>query len=279
MPETLTSFQIQLLLYYLEAEPKKRTVTDSARNLGTSKWTVTRALDALEKQDIVERQENRKTVLTVSGKRLAEKCRSKMKILEQYMQYQDIPPAQIKENALRALAAGFSDEFMARLAEQEGRMRLKEIFAGRQSFNGGEICNYLKDGNYYFPFIIYREQLKNHNNISMANRGFENPCELIVKEHEGLIYLAVRTVAAESASSGKTMEGRVNKLQYLCEGEFRDAGIDGRYAYFPVTALNFISMGKGRDTLLHGSMCLRMQCSVGDLHMPESTAVFTLFIH
>ena len=77
----------------------------------------------------------------------------------------------------------------------------------------------------------------------------------------------------------KTMEGRVNKLQYLYEGEFRDAGIDGRYAYFPVTALNFISMGKGRDTLLHGSMCLRMQCSVGDLHMPESTAVFTLFIH
>lgn len=48
MPETLTPFQIQLLLYYLEAEPKKRTVTDSARILGTTKWAVTRALDALE---------------------------------------------------------------------------------------------------------------------------------------------------------------------------------------------------------------------------------------
>ena len=59
MPETLTPFQIQLLLYYLEAEPKKRTVTDSARILGTTKWAVTRALDALEKQDVVERQENR----------------------------------------------------------------------------------------------------------------------------------------------------------------------------------------------------------------------------
>lgn len=92
MPETLTPFQIQLLLYYLEAEPKKRTVTDSARILGTTKWAVTRALDALEKQDVVERQENRKTVLTASGKKLAEKCRGQMKILEQYMQYQDIPP-------------------------------------------------------------------------------------------------------------------------------------------------------------------------------------------
>lgn len=279
MPETLTPFQIQLLLYYLEAEPKKRTVTDSARILGTTKWAVTRALDALEKQDVVERQENRKTVLTASGKKLAEKCRGQMKILEQYMQYQDIPPVQIKENALRALSAGFSDEFMARLAEQEGRMRLKEIFAGHRNFHGGDICNYLKDGSYYFPFIIYREQIKNHNNLSMANRGFENPCELIVKDHEGLVYLAVKTVSAESMSSGKKMEGRVNKMQYLYDGEFRDGGIDGRYVYFPVTALNFIAMGKGRDTLLHGSVCLKMQCSVGDMHMPESTAIFTMFIH
>lgn len=279
MPETLTPFQIQLLLYYLEAEPKKRTVTDSARILGTTKWAVTRALDALEKQDVVERQENRKTVLTASGKKLAEKCRSQMKILEQYMQYQDIPPVQIKENALRALSAGFSDEFLDRLAEQEGRMRLKEIFAGRRDFHGGDICNYLKDGSYYFPFIIYREQIKNHNNLSMANRGFENPCELIVKDHEGLVYLAVKTVSAESMSSGKKMEGRVNKMQYLYDGEFRDGGIDGRYVYFPVTALNFIAMGKGRDTLLHGSVCLKMQCSVGDMHMPESTAIFTMFIH
>ena len=46
----------------------------------------------------------------------------------------------------------------------------------------------------------------------MANRGFENPCELIVKDHEGLVYLAVKTVSAESMSSGKKMEGRVNKM-------------------------------------------------------------------
>ena len=216
--ENLTPFQIQLLLYYLTAEPSKRTVTDSARILGTTKWAVTRALDALEKQDVVERQENRKTVLTVSGKKLAEKCRDQMKILAQSMQYQDIPPAQIKENALRALSAGFSDEFMERLAEQEGRMRLKEIFAGHRDFHGGDICNYLKDGSYYFPFIIYREQIKNHNNLSMANRGYENPCELIVKDHEGLVYLAVKTVSAESMSSGKKMEGRVNKMQYLYDG-------------------------------------------------------------
>lgn len=117
--ENLTPFQIQLLLYYLTAEPSKRTVTDSARSLNVSKWVVTRTLDTLEKLNIVERLENRKTVLTVPGVKLAEKYQKQRKVLEKYMQYQDIPPAQIKENALRALAARFSDEFMDRLAEQE----------------------------------------------------------------------------------------------------------------------------------------------------------------
>lgn len=140
--ENLTPFQIQLLLYYLTAEPSKRTVTDSARSLNVSKWVVTRTLDTLEKLNIVERLENRKTVLTVPGVKLAEKYQKQRKVLEKYMQYQDIPPAQIKENALRALAARFSDEFMDRLAEQESRMHIKEIFAGRRDFHGGDICNY-----------------------------------------------------------------------------------------------------------------------------------------
>ena len=79
---------------------------------------VTRTLDTLEKLNIVERLENRKTVLTVPGVKLAEKYQKQRKVLEKYMQYQDIPPAQIKENALRALAARFSDEFMDRLAAE-----------------------------------------------------------------------------------------------------------------------------------------------------------------
>ena len=92
--ENLTPFQIQLLLYYLTAEPSKRTVTDSARSLNVSKWVVTRTLDTLEKLNIVERLENRKTVLTVPGVKLAEKYQKQRKVLEKYMQYQDIPPAQ-----------------------------------------------------------------------------------------------------------------------------------------------------------------------------------------
>ena len=82
--ENLTPFQIQLLLYYLTAEPSKRTVTDSARSLNVSKWVVTRTLDTLEKLNIVERLENSKTVLTVPGVTLAEKYQKEKGIRKIY---------------------------------------------------------------------------------------------------------------------------------------------------------------------------------------------------
>ena len=36
--------------------------------------------------------------------------------------------------------------------------------------------------------------------------------------------------------------------------------------------------GSGTDQILHGSVCLKMKCSVGFMHMPESTAIFTVLI-
>ena len=106
MSENLNGIQIQLLLYFLEAEPKKRTVTYAARYLNKPKSTLTHILDSLDELALMERVEGRKSVLTAAGKRTAQELLHQREILEQYMQYQDIPPAQIKENALRALSAG-----------------------------------------------------------------------------------------------------------------------------------------------------------------------------
>lgn len=278
MTGRLTQFQIQVLLYFLEAEKKKRTVTDAAKSLGRTKASVTRALDGLEKLGYAERIEARKTALTPSGISLAEKYRQQLQVMERYMQYQDLSPAQGKENALKMLAADFSDEFLQRLKEQEEQMQIKEAFAGRQNFSGAELCMHLKDGSYFVPFVIYREHVKDGNNISMGNNGFEHPCELVVKDHKGIVYLTIKTVCAASAQNGQLMEGRIQKLQYKMDGIFYDAGRDGRYMYFPASEIRFMAMGTGRESILHGSICLNMQCSVGSLHMPESNAVFTMLI-
>ena len=63
MSENLNGIQIQLLLYFLEAEPKKRTVTDAARYLNKPKSTLTHILDSLDELALMERVEGRKSVL------------------------------------------------------------------------------------------------------------------------------------------------------------------------------------------------------------------------
>ena len=87
MSENLNGLQIQLLLYFLEAEPKKRTVTDAARYLNKPKSSLTHILDSLDELALMERVEGRKSLLTAAGKRTAQQLLHQRKILEQYMQY------------------------------------------------------------------------------------------------------------------------------------------------------------------------------------------------
>ena len=74
MSENLNGIQIQLLLYFLEAEPKKRTVTDAARYLNKPKSTLTHILDSLDELALMERVEGRKSVLTAAGKEPRRSC-------------------------------------------------------------------------------------------------------------------------------------------------------------------------------------------------------------
>lgn len=106
-------------------------------SLGKTKVFVTRALDKLEKMDIFQRVEGRKTVLTVYGNQLAAMYQKKLKAAERYMQFQDLAPALARENAMAMLSAGFTDEFLQRMEEQEERLLKrsgdsKSVAEGRQ---------------------------------------------------------------------------------------------------------------------------------------------------
>jgi len=57
-----------------------------------------------------------------------------------------------------------------------------------------------------------------------------------------------------------------------------DAERNGDTVCFPAECLQFLNIGSGVDQILHGSVCLKMKCSVGLMHMPESTAIFTVLI-
>ena len=171
-----------------------------------------------------------------------------------------------------------SDEGMALIRSSEQRYRAKYELRRQSEFGGAELCRRLGDGEYRFPFLIYREYVSGGTNLSMANEAFLHPCTLAVANGVGVVRLHPVDLSARSQMTGREMNGRVRRLMYLDGSTFAPAYDDGRAISFPARTLHFLNIGSGVGQILHGSVCLRMQCSVGTKHMPESTAIFTILI-
>jgi hypothetical protein len=74
------------------------------------------------------------------------------------------------------------------------------------------------------------------------------------------------------------LRGRAQSIQYFDSGRFVDSERDGNVFSFPAEALQFVNMGSGIGQILHGSCPVKIVCSVGLIHMPESSAIFTILI-
>ena len=164
------------------------------------------------------------------------------------------------------------------IRSSEQRYRAKYELRRQNQFGGDELCKHLSNGEYLFPFLIYKENLSNGTNLSMANSGFEHPCKLVVSDGKGTIVLKPLDITAKSQMNGKDMYGRVRKLMYFDGTNFVQAPDNDGCITFPADSMFFLNIGSGMGQILHGSVCLRMQCSVGTNHMPESTAIFTIMI-
>lgn len=274
-PAELLKFRIMMCL--LISSPENCNVTGIARTLHEEKYTVSRIMIHLENEGIIDRSNLRAPVLTEKGKAIANKYRENVSLAQNYLIYKGVDEEHAKEDAW-AWALYCSDEFMNIIKAEDEKHQVKREFINKKNFTGAELCSKFKDGSYSFPFIIYRERAKGNNNISMANEGFEHPCTLRIKNGEGIIRLKIRSMNQKSDKNGQYLTGKVGKLEFYDSGRFIAAEFNGDMVNFPARALNFINIGSGNGQVLHGSICLKMQCSCGVIHMPESKAFFTILI-
>lgn len=164
------------------------------------------------------------------------------------------------------------------IRESEERYRVKYTMRDQKKFSGAELCHKLKNGRYSFPFLIYREQMKDGRLLSMANEGFEHPCVLNVEDGVGELQLHAIPMGAKSRMTGDFMKGKVTNLQYFESGRFVSVESNGHVYSILAAALSFVNIGKGIGQVLHGTVGLQMDCSVGIIHMPTSKAMFTILI-
>ncbi len=277
MEENSKILKLRVLLCFLKSDPEDCTVTGISRTLGEEKYSVSRIITALEREGYINRDDVRNPVLTEKGYRAAARYSDRLDVTLGHLLYEGVDIESAKRDAM-FWALYCTDSTMEAIRATEERYRVKYELRDRKQFGGAVLCKKLKDGCYPFPFLIFREHIKNGSNLSMANEGFEYPCNLYVKNGAGTIQLRAVSLSAKSQLSGKLMSGRVKGFRYFDSGRFISAESNGQIFSFPADALQFVNVGSGTGQILHGSVCLQMECSVGPIHMPESTAIFTMLI-
>lgn len=269
--------KLRVLMCFLKSGPDDCTVTGISRTLGEEKYTVSRAIASLEKEGCIDRGDVRNPALTDRGRREAERYSERFDITLNHLLYEGVDLESAKRDAFY-WALYCTDSTMDAVRATEERYRVKYELRDRKQFGGAVLCKRLKDGFYQFPFLIFREHIKNGSNLSMANDGFFHPCGLNIKNGVGTVQLRAVSISAKSQMSGQIMSGKVKSVRYFDSGRFISCEQNGQVFSFPADTLQFVNVGSGTGQILHGSVCLQMECSVGPIHMPESTAIFTILI-
>lgn len=277
MDDNVKILRLRVLLCFLRLKPSDCTVTAIARTLGEEKYSVSRAVASLEKDGYITREDVRSPQLTEKGTIVAKRYSERLEITLNHLLYEGVDMESAQQDAF-VWALYCTDSTMDAVRSTEERYRVKYELREQKQFSGAALCKRLKDGCYNFPFLIFREHIKNGSNISMANEGFEHPCNLYVKKGVGTVQLRAVSLSAKSQLSGALMSGRVKTIRYFDSGRFVSAEQNGQIFSFPADVLQFINVGSNAGQILHGSVCLQMECSVGPIHMPESVAIFSMLI-
>lgn len=277
MEDDVKIFRLRVLLCFLRSDSADCTVTGISRTLGEEKYAVSRAMAALEKDGYIDREDIRSPIVTEKGYRAAARYAQRLEIALNHLLYEGVDMESAKKDAF-VWALYCTDSTMDAVRATEERYRVKYELREQKQFTGAALCKRLKDGSYEFPFLIFREHIKNGSNLSMANEGFYHPCTLSVKNGVGAVQLRAVSISAKSQFSGALMSGKVKSVRYFDAGRYIRAESNGQIFSFPADVLRFVNVGSGTGQILHGSVCLQMECSVGPIHMPESNAIFTMLI-
>ena len=272
------NFQIiRILLIFRENPEERNNVAKIARILGVEIYTASRLLIQMEGEGLINRENNRWPRLTAKGKKQADFYADRIEVLQEHLVYEGVDQFTAGNDAFY-WSVFSSDETLDVIRRVRERYRIRYEFRDQKSFSGTALCKKLHDGNYQFPFLIYREKVVNGNNLSMANEGFRHPCTLQVKDGTGKIYVQPVEMQAHSRLTNDMMKGHVSSLKYFDSGHFIPAERQGTNLLFSADSIHFQSIGTGAEQILHGTIPVRMTCSVGLDHMPEADAIFTLLI-
>lgn len=270
--------RLRVLLCFLKSDAADCTVTGIARTLNEKKYSISRALAALENEDYINRDDVRNPILTEKGYKAAVRYSERLDISLNHLLYEGVDIESAKRDAFY-WSLYCTDRTMDVVRATENRYRVKYELREQKQFSGAVLCKKLNNGCYQLPFLICSEYVHNNgNNLSIVNEGFEHPCSLCVENGVGTIKLRSRLMSVLSQQSGEKVQEHVKSMKYSYFDRFVSAESNGSVFSFPAECLNFVNIGSGVGQILDGSVCLHMDYSGGSTYLPETKAIFTILI-
>lgn len=153
----------------------------------------------------------------------------------------------------------------------------KSVYKRRENELDQEIQNNLqKCERHPVVFRLYRMNKKSgESRDSMAMRGFEETAEIVQNHGESYLELKLKEMTAHSRANGKVMAGRLKTLKYEHNEIFETAEIEDNRVRIPMEACR---MHKWTGIGTMGSVPITVTCNVGEMHMPESTAMLFFWV-
>lgn len=125
-------------------------------------------------------------------------------------------------------------------------------------------------------FRLYRTNKKpGQDRDSMAMRGFEDIAEIVQENGESYLELKLKEMAARSRANGEMMAGKLKTLKYEHNEVLEEARIENNIVKIPMEACR-IHRWTGIGTM--GIVPVTVTCSVGLMHMLESTALLYFWV-
>ena len=153
----------------------------------------------------------------------------------------------------------------------------KSVYKRKENELDQEIQNNLqKCERHPVVFRLYRMNKKpGQSRDSMAMRGFEETAEIVQDKGESYLELKVKDMSAHSRVSGETMVGKLKTLKYEHDEVLETDDIVNNIVRIPIEACK---IHKWTVVGTMGVVPVTVTCSVGLVHMPESTALLYFWV-
>lgn len=257
--EHLSMQQIRYLTELVQLDKKRGAVRTIAAKYGVNHSQVSRFFKkCIEAGELTEDLD-----FTESGKRKLHWHHRMINDVRDYLERSGMTVG--TEEVLKGMIENIDYTYLEELIKSN-MMSNQKIQMKKQEERMTDITEVLEYGNYEVAVTILQHDSAKR---SMADRGFEPTAMIRYNKRGAYLELVLKEIEGVSRMNGENMFGHLTALKYLHQGIYRYADIKNGKVRIPLDACWYQQFDHG---ILRGNVMITVNCSVGDVHMPESTA-------